>query len=232
MDKNVVFKGSKDGISVIINRDASIHVIKDELVERSRESKKFFGKTKTALNFYGKELSDQEVLELTDIIVRESELEVTFISDEIYIEKYLKDKKEKESVFKNPDLPPIVKKEVIGQRFSEKENNTIFHKGSLRSGNSIKHSGSVVIIGDINPGGEVIAEGNVIVLGSAKGLIHAGCTGNKYCFVFALNLMPTQLRIGELITYIPKEMSKNKKKKIIPTYAYVDEDRIYISEME
>ncbi len=232
MIKNVIFKGNKDGISVIINSEATIQEIKEELVERSRESRKFFGRTKTALNFYGKELTSEEILELTDIIVRESELEVTFISDEIYIEKYLKEKKEKESTLKRGNLPPIIRKEIIEERLSEKENNTVFHKGSLRSGASIKHSGSVVVIGDMNPGAEIIAEGNVMVLGYAKGLIHAGCAGNKNCFVFSLDLMPTQLRIGELITYIPKELSKKKKKKNIPTYAYVDEDRIFISEME
>ena len=108
------------------------------------------------------------------------------------------------------------------------ENMTYYHKSSVRSGQVVKYPGSIVILGDVNPGGEVMAEGNVNIIGSLKGLVHAGCTGNKDCFVSAFVLEPTQLRIGEIISYIPKETIKTKEKSR-PSFAYVDNGKIYIA---
>ena len=51
---------------------------------------------------------------------------------------------------------------------------TIFHRGSLRSGQKIEEDGSIVIIGDVNSGAEVVAADNIVVLGTLRGLAHAG----------------------------------------------------------
>jgi septum site-determining protein MinC len=52
-------------------------------------------------------------------------------------------------------------------------------------------------LGDVNPGAEVIADGNVIIWGRARGMIHAGANGNTEAVICALDLSPTQLRIAE-----------------------------------
>ncbi len=77
---------------------------------------------------------------------------------------------------------------------------------TVRSGQVIKHAGTVVIVGDVNPGGEVIAEGDVIVWGKLRGVVHAGAAGNANATVGALTLTPTQLRIGTMIARAPDEM--------------------------
>jgi len=84
-----------------------------------------------------------------------------------------------------------------------------------------------VVLGDANPGSEIIASGNIIVMGALKGLVHAGCTGDVYSYVCALRLAPTQLRICDIITYIPEE--KKNKNKNTPSYAYIQEGVIYIA---
>jgi septum site-determining protein MinC len=72
-------------------------------------------------------------------------------------------------------------------------------KRTVRSGQVIKHAGTIVILGDVNPGAELIAEGNVIVWGKLRGVVHAGASGDANATVGALSLAPTQLRIGTLI---------------------------------
>lgn len=79
---------------------------------------------------------------------------------------------------------------------------------TVRSGQSIRHSGMVVIIGDVNPGAEVIAEGDVLVWGRLRGVVHAGASGNENAIVSALFLSPTQLRIGRYIARSPEEKQK------------------------
>src|SRR5215212_6482908 len=78
---------------------------------------------------------------------------------------------------------------------------------TLRSGTRIEFSGHVVIFGDVNPGAEIISEGNVIVWGRLRGMVHAGAKGNKAAVICALDLSPTQLRIADEVSAIlnPRE---------------------------
>ncbi len=223
----IMFKGDKLGLKVIIDKDLSFEEIKAELTKKVPSVKAIFGNSKTGITFVGKELSDEETKILIDILCKECQLEVTFTIDEAYLKKL----NTTEAVIKPQSLPEIKPyQQVVEKMLSEKENNTVYHKGSLRSGGSIKHNGSVVVIGDVNAGAEIIAEGNIIIIGNAKGLIQAGCAGNKKCFVFALNLLPTQLRIGEFIAFLTKE-EKRGKGEYKPQIAYVTDEKIFISEI-
>ncbi len=118
---------------------------------------------------------------------------------------------------------------LIEKEFSIKEHATKFHKGNLRSGMFMEYDGSLVILGDVNPGAEVKATGNILILGALKGIAHAGCKGSTDAFVFALNLIPVQLRIGNIITRFPDGDSKVNRK---PEYAYVEDGKIYVSPFE
>ena len=73
----------------------------------------------------------------------------------------------------------------------------LFVHKTLRSGTRIEFPGHVVVVGDVNPGAEIIAEGNVIVWGRVRGLIHAGCKGDRSAFICALDLSANQLRIAD-----------------------------------
>jgi len=79
-------------------------------------------------------------------------------------------------------------------------------KRNFRSGQKIAVLGDLVIIGDINPGAEVIAGGDIIVFGRvAGGLVHAGVENNDKAKIFALELSPTQMRIGKFLGRAPDE---------------------------
>lgn len=72
----------------------------------------------------------------------------------------------------------------------------------------------------------MIATGNVIVMGSLRGMVHAGADGNKEAVVAALNLQPTQLRIADVITRSPD--TKEARQALIPELATVKDDLVYI----
>ncbi len=118
---------------------------------------------------------------------------------------------------------------IVENSFSIDRHTTKFHKGNLRNGMSIEFDGSIVILGDVNPGAEVRATGNILILGALKGVVHAGCKGDSNAFVFALSLVPVQLRIGGIITRFPDGDSKTNRK---PEYAYVEDGKIYVSEFQ
>jgi septum formation inhibitor MinC len=83
---------------------------------------------------------------------------------------------------------------------------------TLRSGQKVESDHSVIIRGDVNSGAEVIAGGDIIVLGTLRGIAHAGAfddTGGGRT-ITALSLQPTQLRIGSLISRGKSEAGGNE----------------------
>jgi septum site-determining protein MinC len=82
---------------------------------------------------------------------------------------------------------------------------TVMIRRTLRSGQTLRHPGHIVIIGDVNPGAEVVAGGDIVVWGRVRGLVHAGALGDEDAVICALDLAPTQLRIGGHIARSPED---------------------------
>jgi len=74
---------------------------------------------------------------------------------------------------------------------------------TLRGGQKIVYEQSVVVIGDVNPGAEVVAGGDIIVLGTCRGIAHAGAYGNRQATITAGRLVANQLRIAGVIARSP-----------------------------
>lgn len=102
---------------------------------------------------------------------------------------------------------------------------TIEH--GLRSGQVIHYSGDVIVYGDVNPGAEVVADGNVLVLGALKGMVHAGSNGDDAAMVLAFDLRPTQLRIGRRIAF-PTDSPNRAVDNYSPQIAWVRGDSILV----
>ena len=83
------------------------------------------------------------------------------------------------------------------------ETNAFIVKRTLRSGQTVKHTGTIIIIGDVNPGAEVVAEGDVIIFGSCRGVVHAGSNGNEQATITANRLQAMQIRIAGMIARAP-----------------------------
>jgi septum formation inhibitor MinC len=99
---------------------------------------------------------------------------------------------------------------------------TLYHRGTLRGGQTLHNLGNIVIIGDVNPGAELIASGDILVFGSLRGVAHAGAQGDASARVVALELAPTQLRIATMIA------SDTGGVEAGPQHAYILGDRIAI----
>jgi len=76
---------------------------------------------------------------------------------------------------------------------------TLYHRGTLRGGQTLQQLGSIVVVGDVNPGAELVASGDIVVFGALRGTAHAGAQGDATARVYALELAATQLRIATLI---------------------------------
>lgn len=200
----VIFKGTKDGVTVLFDADAPFEELCRQLEKKVEEAGKFFDNVKTSLAFKGRSFSEEEEETLFQIITEHTSMEITFLKTENSELKQLSDLLEKE-------MAP--------------HNLTKFHKGSLRNGQKIEFDGSLVIVGDVNPGAEIKASGNIIVLGQLKGMAHAGCNGMTDAFIAAVYMAPVQLRIADIITRFPEE---NKKGPKPPEYAFIQQGQIFV----
>lgn len=73
----------------------------------------------------------------------------------------------------------------------------LFLNQTLRSGTRIEFAGHVVVLGDVNPGAEIVAEGNIMIWGRLRGMVHAGAEGDVEAVICALDFSPMQLRIAD-----------------------------------
>ena len=190
----------KDEILVKINDNATQDAIIENLEKKITELKKLYKNEQTPIRVTGKILKNKEIEEIRELIKNEINVEVNFDTP------------------KTLGLHSITKSYKKDVGISE----TKFHKGSLRSGQRMEVDGSIVIIGDVNSGAEVIATDNIVVIGTLRGLAHAGAKGNKEAIITASTLDVVQLRISNIV----KEIDKDEEEIQECAYIYVEEDKI------
>ena len=162
--------------------------------------KKLYKEEKNPICVTGKILKNKEIEEISKIIKDEIDVEITI------------------------DSPKELGLHGITRAFEKDIDNseTKFHKGSLRSGKKIEFEGSLVIIGDVNGGAEVIAGENIVILGTLRGLAHAGAKGNKKAIIAANKIECPQIRISNIV----KELEKEDIEENTYQFAYANEEKI------
>jgi septum site-determining protein MinC len=123
------------------------------------------------------------------------------------------------------NLHPTVQPSSSGvEHIPREEMAGIVELRTLRSGQALRHAGHVTLIGDVNPGAEIVAGGDIIVWGKLRGIAHAGAMGNDQAIICALELAPSQIRIGSHIAR-PPERGRPPR---VPEIATVQEGRIVV----
>jgi septum site-determining protein MinC len=100
------------------------------------------------------------------------------------------------------------------------EETALFLDRTLRSGTRIEFAGHVVVLGDVNPGAEIVADGNVIIWGRLRGMVHAGLKGNREAVICALDFLPMQLRIADEVSATLESQTQTKPR---PQIARINE---------
>ncbi|NLL05686.1 MAG: septum site-determining protein MinC [Clostridiaceae bacterium] len=215
---SVVFKGSLNCLTIIMKEEVDFDEILSQMEGKILSAGKFFRGAKLMVKYRGKKLSSAEEEKVFQLLQTKSGAEITGI--EMDMEEPIKQEVE-------PVPQPHAKIRMSNFYFKGLEEGiTKFYRGTVRSGQLINFDGNIVVIGDVNPGAEIVAMGNVVVMGSLRGIVHAGANGNKQAIVVALNLQPTQLRIADVITRSPDE--KDTSGQFVPELAYIKDDIVYI----
>ena len=193
----------KDVIVMKISDKASEEDTLKSLKKKLPELKKLYQKEKTPIFVTGKILRNKELREIQELIQKTIDVEVEF------------------------DTPKALGLHGIKRTYNQDVgiSEAKIHRGSLRSGQRLEFEGTLIILGDVNDGAEAIAGENVIVVGTLRGLAHAGAKGNKQAIIAANKIESPQIRISNII----KEMERNDDDyNVALTYASVEDDRIIV----
>nr|WP_246593655.1 septum site-determining protein MinC [Evansella tamaricis] len=181
--QNVLIKGTKSGLTFILNDlcsfEALLEELQDKLSERPRSSmanESGFVRVKLVTGKRYLERAQVEQLEKT-------------LTDHIHavidtIESDVLTKKEAEELRKNQEVNRLLK--------------------VVRSGQVVEVVGDLLLLGDVNPGGTVKATGNIYVMGKLQGIAHAGTQGNIQSVICASHMSPSQLRIADVFRRSPE----------------------------
>ena len=189
-------------VLIKINEDAKFEDIILTIRKKVVQLKKIYKDEKTPIMITGKVLKNKEMDLIQDIIKEKLDVDVDF------------------------DMPKELGLHNIKKTFIQEvsTSETKFHRGSLRSGQRIEEEGSIVILGDVNSGAEVVAADNILVLGSLRGLAHAGAKGNKKAIIAAGKLDTVQIRISNIVKEIDRDEEPLHREAVV----YVNEEEIVI----
>ena len=203
LQQNVFFKNVKTNVVTEKNILTISHLINMGKIYNIYELyKKMYKDETTPIRVTGKILSNKEIEEIKEIIKSKIDVKIKF------------------------DSPTTLGLHSITRSYKKDvgTSETTFHKGSLRSGQKIEVEGSLVVIGDVNSGAEVIAADNIAIIGTLRGLAHAGAKGNKEAIITASTLDAVQIRISNIV----KEIDIDSEYVYDNAYIYVNDDEIVI----
>ncbi len=202
MRQYVKFKGSRNGLQLVLDDSADFSMILENLK----------AKLESAVIFFTKGTTVEVPAEVRVLTLKQQEDLTKLLS--VYGLIFHETSKQLESVKEAPDEMEELK--------------TLFVAKTLRSGQEIVHQGSVVIIGDVNPGAKVIAGGDVIIRGTCRGVVHAGAYGNTKATITANRLLASQLRISNLISRAPDNLDQPEYAE----FARIQEGHVIIEKVE
>ena len=220
----VELKGFHDGMRLIIDPEASMEEIEQAIVERMANLGDSLSGLTMNMDLGSRSINDKELVHLKKLLSENYGLEVKQIIGDA------EDEPKKAETTRIAGVPALHSEERVYDQLVPTNEETRFIRHTLRSGQIERAlEGNMVILGDVNPGAEVVAAGDIIVLGALRGVAHAGALGDTSSIIFALNLLPTQLRIGRFITRAPAEGQQRHQRAEI---ARVLEDAIIVEEFD
>ncbi len=209
MSFDIEFKGTKNGIILRYNPKLDYAQFRNRLITKLESANRFF-EGSHIIGLEGPQFNAEQEAEISRLIRDLGGMKVLSLEVVNHIDALKKAQKSaliaeaKSSLSQVSEQMSDVSEQVV-QTIADEHHSAIIHHGTLRSGSRIDSDSDIVLLGDANPGSELSAAGHIIVLGALRGLAHAGKKGDDNCYIIALKLQPSQIRIGNHITRAPDD---------------------------
>lgn len=210
MAETVKIKSFANGLNIILSEGAEFEEIRQEVAKKFSEGRVFFGNTSVAISFEGRKLSEDEENILLATLRINCDLNVICVvgHDEKADKFYIK---------------------AVEQVMSklERDENAVIYKGTLKDSDVLDTESDVIILGDVYPGCSVSSRGSIIVIGGLYGEAYAGVEGDEKAYVYALEMAPEKLKIGDFKYRSREKKSKwGVRPKVQPKIAYLKDETV------
>lgn len=225
----IKLKGTKDGVEVYLDTRVDAEELIQDLDAFLAEKQDFFAGTKIdVFRIIGNHFSEEQKQKLASVAqARVACGTIDFMSmDDFRSHRFDEKKNAPRSRRRAASAVQEAQPSESGKAAHKfKDVPTRYVEGTIRSGDSVSFDGNIVVLGDVNAGAEIQASGSVFVLGTLRGTAHAGCQGDENAFIYALCMIPLQIRIAHIIAKAP-----DGKQKVLlrPEIARIYEDCISI----
>lgn len=209
MKEYVSIKSNRYGIEVHLNPEVPFPLLIEEVEKKFSMASKFFSDASLAISFLDRFLTKEQENQLLDIIRDVAKINVICLID---------NNKTTEQLYRT-----IVEQSVEDLKNRDGQ----FYRGTLKRRQVLESETSVIILGNVEVGAKVISQGNIIVMGSLLGSVHAGANGDTDAFVSALDMNPKVLKIANVSTKRHRLQSKEEN-TMEPKIAIIDGEHIYI----
>lgn len=216
-DSIVKLRGYRDGLHLIINPKVSLTEVESAIQELLNGMNQPLSGTSIHIDMMTSPLASEDLKALETHLTESYDLVVCSVN--------VFDEKDETPILAAPATHSISQVLSIDTQ-SDIENAQVVRQ-TIRSGQTTSClTGSVILYGDVNPGGEVVASGDIVVLGTLRGSAHAGANGRLSSVIFAMELVPLQLQIGNYVNRPPI----GEKSRGYPEIARVGAEDIIIVE--
>lgn len=219
LDK-VRIKSYAKGLIVRLDAESPFETILEEVTAKFTDGRSFFGDASVAVQFEGRELSEEQEDEILLAIRRSCDLKITCILD--------RDEKLENTFAKATQFMERQKlcEAALGEEIQ------VF-RGSLTDGEKLDTPSNIILLGDVESGCVITSERSIIILGNLYGEAHAGYgRPEEDAFVCAFEMAPEELTIGDFKYEPPKKgLWGRKKKEQVMLAATVLDDKIQVEEV-
>ena len=203
-------KGIKEGFLITLPEGTELQRLLDDLNKKMASAAPLFKGSVIYVESDKRNTNEDEKKAIRTVLVEQYECrEIVFVEN--YAKSYFKTAQEMTEFNPNEGKGPM--------------EDALLVRRTLRSGQKVASPNNLVVFGDVNPGAEVVAAGDIIVFGYLRGVVHAGSGGSSKALVAAMQLQPTQLRIGP---FIARSQASMIKSDINPEMARVVDNEIVI----
>lgn len=240
MGEAVSFKGNKDGIVLLLDCSVEFETLCQMIVQKLWQSRSFLGEHTTLIVNSGDIcLNDGQQLAMKVLLQSLGHDVKYFLPEQPAVAEPARKVAAAVQPKSEPKLSqaaPVAQQETEPEAALPEGLTDIAHylaKGALairknvRSGQKISYDGTLIVFGDVNAGAELVATGHILVLGTLRGVAHAGCQGDKNAIVYANQLCSLQLRIAEMIARAPDGENTERRvpeiARIIDNYLVIEE---------
>ncbi|MEF9945123.1 MAG: septum site-determining protein MinC [Lachnospiraceae bacterium] len=212
MDNSVIIKSNKYGLIVHLEPEVCYDELLIQIKDKFNDAQKFFQNAKMSITFEGRVLTKGQEQEIIKLISETAHIHIVCMID-------------------TNEKQELTYKSIVEQSLEDiDKQDGQFYKGTLQRRQVLESDTSVIILGDVDPGATVVARGNIVVIGTIRGSVYAGASGNEDAFIVALSLNPSSLRIADVEA--PRLLLAQKENlSAEPKIAVVDGERIYIDSL-